>query len=210
LAGVVFLTLLAAPDGETVDEAVRAVYERGEYQSDLPGLKANRQGRDGPDIDLDLQGELDLPPVTGEQRRTVGSAVLWILAFVFSAIALFWLFHVWTERRRAALAAPSGAVVKTPDAGRAPAPIPDAERLAGEGRYAEAIHAILLAVLARFASRLRPAWTAREASRAIGRKELRGLVQLVEVTLFGGRTATREDYERALALQRACVAGGKA
>jgi hypothetical protein len=206
LAGILILTLLAAPDGKTVDEAVRAIYEGGEFQSELPGYQA-APASSGPDIDIDL--DRDLSPITTAQRNTVGAAVLWILASVFLAIALFWLFHVWSERRRLVLAAHGGAaVVRAPGAAPGPAPVPDSERLAGEGLYGEAVHAILLAVLARFAARLHPAWTAREASRAIGRKELAGLVELVEVTLFGGREATRADYERALKLQRAC--GGEA
>lgn len=209
-AGILFLTLLAAPDGKNVDEAVRTVFERGGYQSELPGYRPDETAVDPSELESALRRQLERPE-TIARRNAIGAAVLWILGIAFAAIALFWLYHVWSERHAAALASRGKrAAVTAPAAGPGPAPVPDAERLAGEGLYGEAVHAVLIAVLARFGPRVRPAWTAREAARAIGRRELAGLVELVEVILFGGRPATREDYERALALQRACVAGGDA
>jgi hypothetical protein len=69
----------------------------------------------------------------------------------------------------------------------------DADRLAREGRYAEAIHALLLRTLASLAERgtgLADSWTSREVVRdaplaAEARTMLSGIVDAVEVSRFG-------------------------
>lgn len=92
----------------------------------------------------------------------------------------------------------------TPD--REPA-FEDAARLAAEGRYAEAIHALLLAAIRHFAERSRtavqPSRTSRELIRLLPlgaetREAFSELVRDVELSLFGGAPVSMEDYERSL------------
>jgi hypothetical protein len=103
---------------------------------------------------------------------------------------------------------PAGAAPAAPGPGDAPGPPgEDAEALAAEGRYSDAIHALLLGVLARRGG-LHPAWTSREALKRLrleptGREALGEIVALVERTLFGGLPATRADYESARARREA-------
>jgi hypothetical protein len=84
----------------------------------------------------------------------------------------------------------------------------DAARLAGQGRYAEAVHALLLAAIRHFAERSRtaiqPSRTSRELVRLLplgpeAREAFAELVRTVELSLFGGAEVGAEDYERNLA-----------
>jgi uncharacterized protein DUF4129 len=83
----------------------------------------------------------------------------------------------------------------------------DAARLAAEGRYAEAIHTLLLAAIRLFAERSRtavqPSRTSRELIRLLPlgaetREAFSELVRDVELSLFGGAPVSLEDYERSL------------
>jgi hypothetical protein len=80
------------------------------------------------------------------------------------------------------------------------------DQLAAAGRFAEAIHQLLLETLAALsrASRLPPSQTSREileAARLPGRARaaLSGLVLAVEISRFGGAPAGEEDYRACLA-----------
>jgi hypothetical protein len=90
---------------------------------------------------------------------------------------------------------------------QAPASL-DAERLAAEGRFAEAIHALLLRGLAKSASAAaRPALTSREVLRDLrlpgeARQALEALVRSVEWAHFGGRPVGAAEYEASLAEYR--------
>ena len=106
-------------------------------------------------------------------------------------------------------ASPDGATVSTARRRRGrPTADPDLPaRLAAEGRYAEAIHALLLLAIQRHASRLDPpppeSATSREVLRVLplegpAREALRELVAEVELSLFGGRAVDEEGYQRCL------------
>ena len=111
------------------------------------------------------------------------------------------LFHAFRERRRAATAAGQGGGdpgVAVPAEVR----ISDHERLAREGRFAEAIHALLLRALRLLDPRsaLAISLTSREIHRTAelseGRREDLGvLVRAVEVSRFGGGDVGRSEYE---------------
>jgi len=84
-------------------------------------------------------------------------------------------------------------------------PVANAEALAAEGRFSEAIHALLLDTLGALsrAARLAPSLTSREivarfplAPRA--RDALAGLVDAVEVTWFGGVVSGETEYRHCL------------
>jgi hypothetical protein len=88
----------------------------------------------------------------------------------------------------------------------------EAARLAAEGRYAEAVHALLLAAIRHFAERSRmavqPSRTSRELVRLLPlggatREAFTELVGTVERSLFGGVPVGAEDYVRSLSRFRA-------
>jgi len=199
MAGVLALLLasLAAAPAADVARAVEQVYRAGEYQTDLPGgasmadsAAANPQR---------LQAEqllLDLGPL-GEVLRVLvwaGAVVGAVLAAVYVAQRLF----------PGALGDPA---LEEPGAEVAPAlsdaPLRDAQALAREGRFAEAIHVLLLRT---FEQLLRgrgvavaPGWTSREVLERASypghaREALAGLVGAVETCTFAGRPASEEDY----------------
>jgi hypothetical protein len=101
------------------------------------------------------------------------------------------------------------------------APPPDAaELLAGEGRYDEAVHTLLLLALAAVGrtSFHDTSLTSREVAAAsriegAGASSLTALVRAVEVSRFGGRALGRAEYEASrehLASVRAALAGSTA
>jgi hypothetical protein len=84
-------------------------------------------------------------------------------------------------------------------------PIASAEALAARGRFAEAIHALLLETLDALsrAARLAPSLTSREIAARIplpapAREALSGLVLAVELSRFGGAAAGETDYRACL------------
>ncbi len=132
-----------------------------------------------------------------------------VLLVVAGVLVLSWITRELLARRR-------GADPRTgPEAEAPPAPagervlvFDDASRLAAEGRYAEAVHALLLAAIRHFAERSRtaiqPSRTSRELVRLLplgpeAREAFAELVRTVELSLFGGADVGAEDYERNLA-----------
>lgn len=207
LIGVLLWVLVAAPDTDAIANARRAVYERGGYQSTIPGERTEptRASRDRRTTDRTRRRDAT-PRREPVEAGEIGESVLWVFAGVLGILALLWLATYRRERRRIAEAVHSNPATVAPiDAPAAPAS--DAEKLARAGDYAGAIHATLLQVLADFADRLKPAWTSREVARTIRREEFAQLVGMVERTLFGGRAATPDDYEQARTWGVACRAG---
>lgn len=93
----------------------------------------------------------------------------------------------------------------------------EAARLAGEGRYGEAIHALLLATIGQLATRsrrtLQPHLTSREVARALplgpeSQAAFRELVAAVERWLFGGSPVAAEEYEGCRERYRRLTGGG--
>jgi hypothetical protein len=84
-------------------------------------------------------------------------------------------------------------------------PLDDADVLANEGRYSEAIHALLLRTLQELVRtssvRVSPAHTSREILARVplltdSRDALSGLITAVELTFFGGDVASADDFAR--------------
>jgi len=91
-----------------------------------------------------------------------------------------------------------------PEAGAARALLEDADRLAAEGQYAEAVHLLLYRSIEDIEGRrprlLRPAFTAREISLlddlpAAARATFTAIAQVVERSFFGGRDVDRSGFE---------------
>jgi len=125
--------------------------------------------------------------------------LLWTALAVFAILAVSWLVRRLTGGARDVELAEPGA----------PAPalirIESAEALAAEGRWAEAIHALLLETLEALsrAARLTPSLTSREIVERVplparARDALEGLVLAVEVSRFGGAPAAEPEYRACL------------
>jgi Domain of unknown function (DUF4129) len=199
MAGVLALLLasLAAAPAADVARALEKVYGAGEYQTELPaGAPVADSAAAHPDR---LPAEMllfDLGPLA-----EVLSILVWAGAVVGAVLALVYV------AQRFFSGALGDAGFEEPGGGQAPAlfdaPLQDAQALAREGRYAEAIHVLLLRT---FEQLLRgrgvpvaPGWTSREVLERASypgpaREALAGLVGAVETCTFAGRPASEEDY----------------
>jgi len=132
-----------------------------------------------------------------------------VLLVVAGVLVVGWITRELLARRRGAdpQTGPE-AEVSPASPGERPPVFDDAARLAGQGRYAEAVHALLLAAIRHFAERSRtaiqPSRTSRELVRLLplgpeAREAFAELVRTVELSLFGGAEVGAEDYERNLA-----------
>ena len=197
-----------------VQTRARAILEDPRYQRTFPSHDEvsldEPGGRRGPTVSSG-PGQVAVPVIGA------GAALGRILFLVLIVVAIL-LFVIWAARsvtpwvrRREAVSpeAPSPAGVAATE----PEPrFEDAARLAAEGRYAEAVHALLLAAIRHFAERSRvavqPSRTSRELVRLLplgadAREAFADLVRMVELSLFGGAPVSAEDYERSLARFRA-------
>lgn len=156
----------------------------GDYQTELPRARVPFK------LDLDLP----LGPLE----------VLLRILFWAGLAVLFFLAVSWLVRR---LSGPPRDPEVAPAGAAAPVAIPiaSAEALAAEGRWAEAIHALLLETLEALsrAARLAPSLTSREIVARVrlpvrAREALSGLVLAVEVSRFGGGAAEERDYRECL------------
>jgi hypothetical protein len=221
LAALLCATISAAQD--RLHEKVERLYEAGRYERELPYGKAapprpeppkedverNDRGRE-PVIDrnrasADFQPRPEPPPGPGRLAELL-LWLPWIVVGVFAAVMIANLVRHRRARRAARVEPRTAAPAPAPAAGT-PAALTDAEALAREGRYAEAIHALLLAAIEALRG-VRPvaaSLTSREVAASAGalsdngREALRQIVQAVEITRFGGRDAGAREYA-------ACVA----
>lgn len=135
----------------------------------------------------------------------LGPLELLIRILLWAGLAVLVVLAVaWLARR---LSAPPRDVEVPDEAAAAPVEIPieSAEKLAAAGRWAEAIHALLLETLSSLAraARIAPSLTSREIVERVrlpasARDALSGLVLAVEVSRFGGAGAGEEDYRACL------------
>jgi hypothetical protein len=168
--------LAAAPATSDVGERARQVLEDGSYQRALP--------------------QAPPPPTPHSFDLGIFDFLLHAAGVIAVLLAVAWL--VWR------LAAGRERDVAAPLAGPAAAlevELEEPERLAAAGRYAEAIHALLLETLAALsrAAQLPSSLTSREILQRVrlperAREALEGLVLAVEVSRFGGVPAGEADY----------------
>ena len=167
----------------------------------------------------------------GDVLEPVGRFLKWIGSFMpdapyariflWSVLAVAAALIAWTVYQRVrtgewrlprfkrAQALPAEAAAEwLPDAAPARAWLDEADALAREGRFADAIHHLLFRTIEDIASRrpkaVRPSLTSREiaSSDAIpptARGLFRGIAQLVERSLFGGRAVSADDWTEARA-----------
>jgi len=183
-----------APTAADVRQAIESVYEADNYQKSFPTPE--------PTTRLQKIEPIELPDMSG--IPDAARVLLWIIAGGAVVLGLMWVVNEmprWTRSVHdpSEMAGPE-------DAGYDGDPLPDdTEHLARQGRYAEAVHVLLLNALDRMLERsdeqFSPSLTSREI---LSRPDIAGsartalgvLVDSVERTLFGGRPATEADYRR--------------
>jgi hypothetical protein len=181
-------------DGELVDAAYAETMAGGELQTSLPPPEPQVPP---PQWLLDFFGAIGDFFVWS---APVLKYVLWALA---AALLLFLLyrfvpgFAAWADRLRARRAEEEEDVTGIAEASAARARLADADALAGEGRFAEAVHMLLYRsvedISAQRPGLVRPALTSRDISLADGlpsvaRGAFARIARAVEVSLFGGRS----------------------
>ncbi len=222
---IAVVLLAASPrafaDGDRVQHARSAVLD-DRYQKELPAdttpPSADRARHDGSGAD---RGNPSAPNGSGSNRHSdrdednaprrgpaggILSFLMWGVIAVAVVLLAFWLT---TE-----LVKYGGDDLELADDPTAPAPLDfavvdrpldDADVLANEGRYSEAIHALLLRTLQELvrssAVRVSPAHTSREILARVPllnepRDALSGLITAVELTFFGGDVASADDFAR--------------
>lgn len=210
-----FLAASSAAQDRLRDQVDR-IYEKGGYERELPWARRETpppaQARDpGPGepepdraVERNRRPETLRPQQPALQTGALEKALALLPWATVGIVAVFLVLTLLQARRARLRSAPPGR--PKPEVQGAPAAIPvsltDAEALAREGRYEEAIHALLLAAIeaVRRARPLADSLTSREVLRsselgAGGREALLQLVQAVEVTRFGGRAAGAPEYE---------------
>ena len=199
MAGVLALLLasLAAAPAPDVARALEKVYSAGEYQTELPGgASAADSAASHPEQLIGDQLLLDLGPLAEVLRLLVwaGAVVGAILVVVYLAQRL-----VPGARGDTDVEEPGA----EPPAVLSDAPLRDAQALAREGRFAEAIHVLLLKTFEQLlrgpGAGVAPGWTSREVLERASypgraREALAGLVGAVETCTFAGRPASEDDY----------------
>jgi hypothetical protein len=178
-------------------ERARAILRGGGYQTELPA-----RAIDEPSANLGRR-----PPAHGKLPPSIHIGGLSTLLLVIIAIALVALGLGFLVRR---LTDRTGLERVEPEASTAPSPperagpVADAEALARAGRFADAIHALLLAALRELGRRAgspasSPAATSREVLRssslpAEAKAALGPLVSAVESIHFGRAAAGLGEY----------------
>ena len=181
---VVAPTATASTD---VDAVLDAIYQEQEIQRQLPIVVPD----DPPAPGTRIPAVFGWFVLAGAAVGAVALAV-WLMAFNLDAVG---------QRRKRRASQTLG--VESPDPGtQVPGDwLKTADSLARQGRFAEAIHLLLLGVLAllrRADEGTSEAKTAREIARThVGphSERLHALVQASELVHFGGRPATQEQFE---------------
>ena len=194
---------LAAPSDEQIREAVDTVLADRRFQSELPN-----EAEPAEIIDQAEPGwRFELPDgVFGLARL-----LMWVLIGAGGVLlAVFIINEVTSLRQRLRGRAPQteGSANAVPGRNGDPGSstsLDEADRLAGEGRYAEALHMLLLDCIAqlrrmRFDSLIAPSLTSREVASRLSLPEqasgaLSAIVSAVELSHFGGRDADAGDYQ---------------
>jgi len=173
--------LAAAVPTERIQEAAGEVLADPALQRDLPAAA---------------------PPPTPPPEWL--AALLWALAGA-GVLVLVGLAVAWLLGRLRPGPTDDDVIAGAADGAPVAIPIAGARALAAEGRFGEAIHALLLETLEALsrASRLAPSLTSREivtrvALPARAREALSGLVVAVEVSRFGGAEPGEREFQACL------------
>jgi hypothetical protein len=222
--------VFSAPPAEEVKAVARRILEDPAYQKRIeppappPGSAIRPDGggravrpvppRD-PEEDVDPAPRRDSSPSgdggsdASDSGRGGGSdfgkALLWVLLGVVLVVAVLQVWQGFRGYGRRAAAAPEARAGPGPALAAAALrrPLSAAEALAGLGRYAEAIHALLLQTLSTLVAHAEVAVPASLTSREIlakvpladaPRQALAGIVHVAEVSHFGGRVPEQAEW----------------
>lgn len=199
MAGVLALLLavLAAAPAADVTRSLEAVYRAGDYQTNLPAGTPVADSAVAHPSGMPADWFLTDLGALGEVLRVL----VWAGAAVGVVLAVIYLARRLIPGALSNRPADEAAVEDAP--GLSEAPLHDAHALAREGRFAEAIHVLLLRTLEQLfrakGTVVAPGWTSREVlARAAypeqARDALAGLVTAVETCTFGGRPASEDDF----------------
>lgn len=213
-----FVGVLAAapPSAERVREHVDAVLADKDYQTQLPGRAGNEAvpWTQPSDIGAGEHDRQRRKRRQGDREIDAGgfgafaSILMYVLMFAAIAALIIWLATelsgYWRDRpaadKETLLGSDADAVIARP--------LGDAEALAGQGRFGDAIHTLLLRTLSELSARLErplpPALTSREILREVAvpddaRTALAGLITAVEVSHFGDVVPGAAEYQHCLA-----------
>jgi len=211
----------AEPAPEALSERARTILQDSRFQKSLPDSRGGRGmgggfGNPGPQRGGEAGPGSAAPPSrpvrlpVGGLLAPLAEVLAWVLLGVVLVLLGLWIARAIAERQGkkpepAPEPLPSGSPVR-----REP-PLDAAAALAAQGRYAEAVHVLLLQAIRQLAERTRtvlpPSRTSREIARLLPlRDEVREpfweLVRAVEVSLFGGLPVGPDDYQRSLAHYR--------
>jgi hypothetical protein len=219
LASLIAAGLLCVPSSPAQDrlrEEIDGIYRAGRYERALPERPEPRRPEPEPvEPDRgDARGDPrrrsrapSLPPEPLPDHPGLVSDALSILPWIGCAVVVLAIaasvIRARRDKRKADAPAPAAADAVAARAPETQMAAPSAAlALAREGRYAEAIHALLLAAIeaVRAARPLAASLTSREVLAAValdpGRREaLLHLVQAVEITRFGGRPADAAAFD---------------
>jgi hypothetical protein len=213
-----------ASQAESASEQAARIVTTGDLQRDLPGEPLR------PEEPSDASSLDPLPPShdspNGEDRPHGGisgtssnaddaapgsiAQPLMIVSAVVLVLLAIWIF---LSRRSAAFAPVAASVQPLAVAPAAAAPLDEPEELAAAGRFAEAVHRLLLRVLATLAPTLTPRAARGTTSREIvprvpdppRREALRELVDTVERSRFGARPIGAPEWQRGVDLAAAAT-----
>ncbi|MGW8191787.1 DUF4129 domain-containing protein [Sphingomonas hankookensis] len=194
-------------DSAQVDAAWKTIRADGSIQFDLP--EKLPEPRDPPPEWLE-----PVLRAIGNFVQWVGGGwqvILWVIGIVIAIALLFALvpsLREWIAERLGRRRVVEEAPAWTPTETRARALLEDADALAAEGRFDEAVHLLLFRsiddIVAWRGDVVRPADTSRDIARAEALPEnargvFAGIVAAVERSLFGGRALGADDWQRARA-----------
>jgi hypothetical protein len=221
------LALPAAGQGQggpqRVDEVLQRLAAERDVQTTLPGKvggeadpaggdrppPANRRGIRTGRAGVPREGSGRSPGIRfGDGAGGIAKVLAWALVVVVAVLLLAAIVRAVMDRQRAAARVKGKATAPaTPAVAAAPPPLLDYERLALEGRFTEAVHALLLHAFVALATRRGTGWPAARTGREIlaavggfhaGDAPLHVVFQTAELGWFGRVAVDRDQYERCL------------
>jgi hypothetical protein len=173
-----------------------------------PGLQFEFEAQPPPpDLPDWLRNLLELIGGLFEGSRPFFQVLFWAAIAALVALILYFVVREVVRHYRKEAAGGTAKDDRVPDwrppVARARALLSDADRLAAEGRYAEAIHLLLFRSIedldAKRPHTVKPALTSRDildlqALPSVARQALSRLVKTVEWSFFGGRSVGEADF----------------
>lgn len=211
--GVVVSLFAAPPSVQDVQRSTKRVLD-ADYQQALPGARQPERASGGqPERYRVRAAPRRRRPGEPEARGFLGTAAVWLIWVIAGIVVI--VFVAWGAREL--LGYTDDASLSGDDRGEArderhrvvARPLARAEELAADGRFGEAIRALLLRTLAELVratpGRLQPSLTSREILAAVAvadeaRNSLAELVHAVEISHFGGKEPGAAEYSRCLDL----------